>query len=270
MNATDRFRALHSGGLLVMPNAWDVGSARLLEHAGFSALATTSSGFAASLGRPDQHVRRDELLRHVEAIVAATTVPLNVDAEGCYPGESGGIGRTVELIADAGAAGVSIEDHDPASGLLPIDVALDRLAEALTAARPRGLVVTARAENHLYGVDDLEDTLARLVAYHEAGADVVYAPGLTASSDIEKVVDSVDAPVNVLAMPGVPPTEELAGIGVRRVSTGGSLAWVAYRALVDAGRELLEHGTTSYLATQLAPNDRDAAFSPHIPNDHAG
>jgi 2-methylisocitrate lyase-like PEP mutase family enzyme len=222
--------------------------------------SSTSSGFAASLGRPDRHVRRDELLRHVDSLVSAVAVPVNVDAEGCYPGESGGIGRTIELVAAAGAAGCSIEDHDPASGLLPIDVALERVHEAVGAARPHGLVVTARSENHLYGVDDLDDTITRLTAYREAGADVVYAPGLPDPGDIERLVSAVDAPVNVLALPGVPPTEDLARIGVRRVSTGGSLAWVAYHAMVMAGRELLEHGTTTYLASELSADDRNAAF----------
>lgn len=257
MKATDRFRALHEDGLFVMPNAWDVGSARLLEHLGFATLATTSSGHAAALGRRDQQVRRDELLAHAEALAAAVAVPVSVDSEACFPGEPGGVARTVELVARTGAAGCSIEDYDPVRGLLPADVAVERVREAADAASGHGLVLTARAENHLYGVDDLDDTIARLTAYREAGADVAYAPGLSAASDIRRVVAEVAAPVNVLAVPGAPATAELARLGVRRVSTGGSLAWVAYGALVAAARELEADGTTSYLAATLQPRDRE-------------
>lgn len=243
-----------------MPNAWDAGSARLLEHVGFPAVATTSSGHAGSLGRLDQHVDRDELLAHVESIVTAVDLPVSVDAEACFPDEPGGVARTVELIAAAGAAGCSIEDYDPAGGLVPVDVAVERVGTAAEVAAGHGLVVTARAENLLYGVDDLADTIARLIAYRDAGADVLYAPGLAGIGDIERVVSEVRAPVNVLAVPGVPTIAELARAGVRRVSTGGALAWVAYGALVDAGRELLEAGTTSYLEAALGPDDRTAAF----------
>ncbi len=260
MSPVDRFRALHGTGLFVMPNAWDEGSARLLEHLGFAALATTSSGHAGSLGRLDQRVTRDELLAHVERLVAAVDVPVSVDAEGCFPDDPGGIARTVELIATTGAAGCSIEDYHPADGLLPAALAADRVGEAVQAASGAGLVVTARAENHLYGAADLDDTIARLIAYREAGADVLYAPGIAGLAGIERVVREAGAPVNVLAVPGLPTTAELERAGVRRVSTGGALAWVAYGALVAAGRELLEAGTTSYLAAMLDPAVRDAAF----------
>jgi 2-methylisocitrate lyase-like PEP mutase family enzyme len=260
MNATDRFRALHETGLFVMPNAWDVGSARLLEHLGCAALATTSSGHAASLGRRDQHVRREELLAHAEAVVGAVSVPVSVDSEGCFPGEPGGVSRTVELIAATGAAGCSIEDYDPVSGVLPADVAVQRVSAAAETASRHGLVLTARAENMLYGADGLDDTIERLLAYRAAGAEVVYAPGIVAARDIERVVAEVGGAVNVLALPDVPPTADLAALGVRRVSTGGSLAWVAYGAFADAARELLEHGTTSYLAHGLPPALRDTAF----------
>lgn len=259
-NATDTFHALHQDGLFVMPNAWDVGSGRILEHLGFKAIATTSSGFAASLGRNDQSVSRDELLAHVESLVTAVSVPVSVDAEAGYPAAPGGIARTVELIAGTGAAGLSIEDYDPATGVLPLRVATDRVGEAVGAAAHHGLVVTARAENHLYGANDLADTITRLTAYRAAGADVVYAPSLTAAADINTLATSVDAPVNVLAVPGVPPIPELEKLGVRRVSTGGALAWAAYGALAVAGRELLRDGTTSYLDSALPSADRDAAF----------
>lgn len=142
-----------------MPNAWDVGSARLMEHLGFAALATTSSGFAGSLGRLDQSVGRDELLAHVESLVSAVSIPISVDAEACYPDSPGGVGRTVELIANTGAAGVSIEDYDPAIGIMPLRLAIERVGMAVQAASGHGLVVTARAENHLYGANDLPDTI---------------------------------------------------------------------------------------------------------------
>ncbi len=262
---SDRFRGLHRDGLFVMPNAWDIGSARLLEHLGFEALATTSSGLAGSLGRRDQRVRREELLAHVEALTAAVDVPISVDAENCYPGEAGGIARTVELIASAGAAGCSLEDYDPATGVVPTDIATARVAEAVGAAAPHRLVITARAENHLYGANDLDDTIARLLAYRDAGADVLYAPGLTDLADIERVVREVGAPVNVLTVPGGPAIAELSRAGVRRVSTGGALAWVAYGALVTAGRELLEQGTTTFLGMTLDEEVRAAAFSDAAP-----
>ncbi|NDL60577.1 isocitrate lyase/PEP mutase family protein [Phytoactinopolyspora mesophila] len=258
---TDRFRSMHDDGLFIMPNAWDAGSARILEHLGSAALATTSSGHASSLGRLDQHVRREEMLAHAEAIVEAVSVPVSVDSEGCYPSSPGGVARTVELIAGTGAAGCSIEDYEPSVGVLPVDLATERVRVAAEVADRHGLVLTARADNHLYGVDDLTDTVERLASYRAAGAHVVYAPGLTAAVDIERLVREVGGAVNVLTLPGVPSTAELAALGVRRVSVGGSLAWVAYGALATAARELLSDGTTSYLTSSLAPEVRDAAFA---------
>ena len=163
-----RFRALHRrDGIFVMPNPWDVGSAKLLASMGFEALATTSAGLAWSLGKLDMQVTRDELVAHVAAVAAATPLPLNVDSERCFPDEPGGVAETVRLLADAGAAGCSIEDFDPATGEIEsLDVAAERVAIAAGAAP---LVLTARAENHLHGVDDLDDTIARLVAYRDAG-----------------------------------------------------------------------------------------------------
>ena len=248
-----RFRELHAQDrLFVMPNPWDVGSARLLEAAGFEALATTSAGFAWSLGKLDQRVTRDELVAHVLALTEATSVPLNVDSERCYPEEPGGVGRTVTLLADAGAAGCSIEDFDPATDAIDdVELAAARVAEAVDAAHALAepMVVTARCENHIHGVDDLEDTIARLVAYRDAGADVVYAPGLTNLDDIARVVDTTGVPVNVLALPRAPRVAELASVGVRRVSAGGGLAGAAFGALVAGARELLEEGTAGYAAS---------------------
>ena len=181
-----RFRELHADGIFLMPNPWDVGSAKLLASMGFKALATTSAGLAWSLGKLDMQVARDELVAHVERLAAATPLPLNVDSERCFPDESGGVEETVRLLADAGAAGCSIEDFDPATGAIePLEVAAERVAAAAEAAP---LVLTARAENHLHGIDDLDDTIARLAAYRDAGADVVYAPGLRDLAAIGRVV----------------------------------------------------------------------------------
>jgi 2-methylisocitrate lyase-like PEP mutase family enzyme len=253
MSAADRrarFRELHARDeVFVMPNPWDVGSARLLAAEGFEALATTSQGFAWALGKQDQTVTRDELVAHVAELADATPLPLNVDSERCYPDDPGGIAETVARLSAAGAAGFSIEDYDPVSdGMDPIDVSAQRVAEAVAAARADAepLVVTARAENHIRGVDDLEDTLARLVAYRDAGADVVYAPGLVDLGRIVELVDAVRIPVNVLALPSGPSIGQLAEVGVRRVSTGSLLASAAYGALVAGARELRSDGTSRY------------------------
>jgi 2-methylisocitrate lyase-like PEP mutase family enzyme len=260
-----QFRELHDRKeLFVMPNPWDVGSARLLESAGCQALATTSAGLAWSLGKLDQQVTRDELVAHVEQLVAATTVPLNVDSEDCFPDEPGGVAETVRRLGEAGAAGCSIEDYDPAAGhVVDVAVAVERVAGAAEAAHAppsEPLLLTARAENHLYGAGDLDDTVARLNAYRDAGADVVYAPGLTDLDEIASVVREVGLPVNVLALPSAPPIPELARVGVRRVSTGGLLASVAYGALVSGARELLDEGTSRYAEGRLPREAQQAAF----------
>ena len=259
-----RFRALHErDAIFVMPNPWDVGSARLLASCGFDALATTSAGFAWSLGKHDQHVTRDELVQHAATIAAATELPLNVDSERCFAEDLEGVATTVRLLAEAGAAGCSIEDYDPARGQID-DVALaaERVAAAAAAAheQPSPMVLTARAENHLYGVGDLDDTIARLVAYRDAGADVLYAPGLADVGQIRTVVEEVGIPVNVLALPGGPTVAELAEVGVRRISTGGSLARAAYGALMIGARELLDSGTSRYAGTGVSRQDLIAAF----------
>jgi 2-methylisocitrate lyase-like PEP mutase family enzyme len=259
-----RFRELHEREqLFVMPNPWDVGSAKLLAAAGFEALATTSAGFAWSLGKLDTTVSRDELVAHVRSVAAATSLPLNVDSERCYPDDPGGVAETVALLAEAGAGGCSIEDYNPVTAAMDdIDVAAERVAEAAEAAHALSdpLVLTGRAENHIHGVDDLDDTIARLVAYRDAGADVVYAPGLTELDQIKRVVDAVGVPVNVLALPVAPPITELASVGVRRVSTGGLLARTAYGALLAAARELSSHGTSTYAAGAALQDDLREAF----------
>jgi 2-methylisocitrate lyase-like PEP mutase family enzyme len=259
-----RFRALHEREqLFVMPNPWDVGSARLLAWCGFEALATTSAGFAWSLGKLDGAVTRDELVAHVAELAAATPLPLNVDSERCYPDDPGGVAETVSLLAEAGAAGCSIEDYNPATdGMDSVEVAAARVAEAAEAAHrlPEPLVLTARAENHIRGVDDLDDTLARLTAYRDAGADVVYAPGLADLDQIASVVRAVGLPVNVLALPHGPRVSELASVGVRRVSTGGALARAAYGALLRGAEELRDDGTAAYAAGGAANEALNAAL----------
>ena len=241
MTTTDTFRALHGDGTFVMPNPWDRGSARILQEMGFSALATTSAGLARSIGKDDQEVTRDELVAHVADLAAYIEVPLNVDSERLFTQDDGGIDETVRLLADAGAAGCSIEDYDPATRAIdPVDVATEAVRTAAAACARHGLVLTARAENLLYGVADLDDTIARLCAYRDAGAEVVYAPGLIEDTDIARVVDETGFAVNVLALTGTPPVSRLAELGVRRVSTGGALFNAAYRALRDAATPLLD------------------------------
>jgi 2-methylisocitrate lyase-like PEP mutase family enzyme len=259
-----RFRALHSAEeLFVMPNPWDVGSARLLESSGFEALATTSAGFAWSIGKLDQKVTRDELVAHVATLADATSAPLNVDSERCYPDDPGGVAETVALLADAGAAGLSIEDYDPATSAMDdVEVAAERVAEVVEAAHrlSEPIVVTGRAENHIRGVDDLDDTIARLVAYRDAGADAVYAPGLSELGQIAAVVEAVGVPVNVLALPTGPSIPELASVGVRRVSTGSLLAGAAYAALVAGAQELRAAGTSRYAESAVSRDLLEAAF----------
>jgi 2-methylisocitrate lyase-like PEP mutase family enzyme len=260
MDARARFRELHAGpALFVMPNPWDVGSARLLESLGFEALATTSSGFAASLGRLDQHVSREELVAHVAAVTAATSVPLNVDSENCFPDAPGGVAETVRQLREAGAGGCSIEDYDPRRDRIEeLDVAVERVAEAAGAAD--GLVLTARCENYLHGRPDLDETIARLVAYRDAGANCVYAPGLRDLGEIKRVVEEAGVPVNILLFPDGPTVSELESVGVRRVSTGGALASAAYGALLAAGRELRDQGTSTYWSSRATGEDYAQAF----------
>jgi len=256
----ERFRALHDAdSIFVMPNPWDAGSAKLLESLGFPALATTSSGLAASLGKHDQHLTRDELVTHVASLTAAVGIPLNVDAERCYAETLDGVADTVTMLADAGASGCSIEDYDPALGAIDeIGKATERVGAAAAAAHAHGVLLTARAEAHLYGSADIGDTIVRLNAFRDAGADVVYAPGLVDLGEIKRVVDEVGLPVNVLVFPNGPDVGELATVGVRRISTGGALAWAAYGALVRGATELRDLGTSSYSRDGLSRHDRHA------------
>jgi 2-methylisocitrate lyase-like PEP mutase family enzyme len=245
-----RFLELHRpGNPLLLPNPWDRGSARVLASLGFQALATTSSGFAMTLGRLDGSVTRDEALAHAAAIVAATDLPVSADLENCFADDPAGVARTVALAGETGLAGCSIEDFSGDS-IYDLGPATERVAAAAEAAHagPARLVLTARAENYLHGRPDLADTIARLQAYQGAGADVLYAPGLTSLADIRQVVTAVDRPVNVLAFAGAPSVAELAEAGVSRVSVGGAFAYAALGALADAATELRDQGTYGYLA----------------------
>ena len=259
----ERFRALHERDKpLLLPNPWDMGSAKLLASLGFEALATTSSGFAATLGRLDGSVTRDEALQHGAEIVRATELPVNADLENGFADDPAGVGETVRLAVDAGLAGCSVEDftgrHD--DPIYPLEAAAERIAAAAEAASGR-LVLTARSENYLHGRRDLDDTIARLQAFQEAGADVLYAPGLRSIEDIRAVVSAVDRPGNVLGLPGAPTVPELAAAGVRRVSVGGGFAFAALGALVAAGRELLDQGTYEFWGNARAGADAvHAAF----------
>jgi len=250
----DAFRALHQReGLLILPNPWDAGSAKMLAALGFEALATTSAGLAFSLGRPDAEgaVSREESLANARAIVEATPLPVAADLENGYGDEPEQCAATLILAAKAGLVGGSIED---ASGqadapIYPFEQAVERIQAAVAAARslPFAFTLAARAENYLHGRADLDDTIKRLVAYAEAGADVLYAPGLTTREEIQAVVAAVaPRPVNVLV--GSPALRltltELAELGVRRVSLGSSLARVAYGAFFEAAQALAGHGRT--------------------------
>lgn len=248
------FLALHRPGQpLLLPNPWDAGSARLLVSLGFEALATTSSGFAATLGRLDGTVTRDQALAHAAEIVAATEVPVSADLENLFAATTAGVAETAAGAVAAGLAGFSIEDYD-GSEIYELPEATERVAAAVEVAHSgtAHVVLTARAENHIRGRDDLDDTIARLRAYQEAGADVLYAPGLTRVADIEAVISAVDLPVNVLARPGLPPVSELAALGVSRISVGGAFAFVAIAAVVDAANELREQGTYGFTTGSAA------------------
>jgi 2-methylisocitrate lyase-like PEP mutase family enzyme len=259
-----RFLELHvPGSPLLMPNPWDAGSARLLASLGFEALATTSSGFAATLGRLDGDVTRAEAIAHAATVVAATELPVSADLEDCFASSAGGVGATLRLALEAGLAGCSIEDYSDGE-VLDLSLAAARVAEAAEVAHAGSVpfVLTARAENHLYDAGDLDDTIARLRAYEEAGADVLYAPGLRSVSEVRAVVSAVSRPVNVLALPGMPSVAELAGAGVARISTGGAFAFAGLGAVVEAARELRDGGTYGYWPrSQVGSKAAKKAFS---------
>jgi 2-methylisocitrate lyase-like PEP mutase family enzyme len=255
------FLALHHGKApLLMPNPWDVGSAKLLAWLGFEALATTSSGFAATLGRLDGSVDRDQVMAHAATMSAATALPVSADLENGFSDDPAGVAETVHLAIQAGLAGCSIEDYSGRSDspIYDTELAAERISAAAEIAHggPVRLVLTARAENYLHGRPDLADTIARLQCYQEAGADVLFAPGLTSLDEISSVVSSLDLPINVLARPGGPSVAELAAAGVRRISVGGSFAFAALGALVEAARELQAGESSTFPRTSPARLER--------------
>jgi len=260
-----RFFELHARPeVFVMPNPYDVGSAKMLANAGFPALATTSAGLAWTLGVDDGDVTFDQLLAHVSAVASAVDAPLNVDSERLFAEDLEGVAASVRALHDAGAAGCSIEDWNPATNSIDsVAAAAERVAAAAEAAHVTGdpLVLTARCENFLHGITDLDETIARLSAYRDAGADCVYAPGLSTAEQIKTVVDAVGVPVNVLAWPTGPSVPEIGRAGGRRVSTGSALASTAFGALMAGARELLATGTSAYLRTRLLADDRAALRS---------
>ena len=248
------FRELHQRDeAFIIPNPWDAGSARLLAQTGFEALATTSVGYAFSIGRRDHEVLRHEMIAHVTAMVAATDLPVSADLENGYGDDTGTVVATVRMAAEAGLAGCSIEDSTDRSpdSIYQFDLAVERISAAVEVVRGLGFpfMLTARAENYLHGRKDLKDTIRRLQAFQEAGADVLYAPGMTDMGEIATLVKSVDLPVNVLAgMQGVHfDLAELSRVGVKRVSVGGALTRVALGAFLRAAREMKEHGTFSFV-----------------------
>jgi 2-methylisocitrate lyase-like PEP mutase family enzyme len=252
------FLGLHRPGEpLLMPNPWDAGSARLLASLGFAALATTSSGFAATLGRLDGSVTRDEALAHAGSVAAAVTVPVSADFENGFGSDPAAVAITADGARTAGVAGFSIEDstgdaNAPIYDLLHAAERVAAAAQRVHRADGARLVLTARAENHLHGHNDLDNTIARLQAYEAAGADVVFAPGLIAADQIAAVVAAVSVPVSVLLLPGGSSVGELAALGVSRISTGGALAFAALGAVVEAACELRDQGTNRFSALAAA------------------
>ncbi|MDT4988305.1 MAG: hypothetical protein QOI74_2399 [Micromonosporaceae bacterium] len=234
--------------MFVIPNPWDAGSAKVLAALGFPALATTSSGFAYTLGRADGGATLDEVVEHTRALDRATALPVSVDVENGYGPRPEDAAAAIIRVAEAGAVGASIEDYDPDGGLYPIGYAAERVAAAAEAARRLDLpfTLTARAENHIRGNPDFDDTTARLREYERAGADVLYAPGLRTAAEIRAVCRSVSKPVNVLARPDLT-VAEIAAAGARRISVGGSLAWTAVNAMVAAAERIRDHGDFSAL-----------------------
>jgi 2-methylisocitrate lyase-like PEP mutase family enzyme len=253
----ERFAALHEGPAFVIPNPWDVGSARMLEALGFEALATTSSGFAFTLGRVDGGVSLEEMAAHVTALDETTGLPVSADLENGYGLHPEDAARTIRRIAEAGAVGGSIEDWDrDERRLYDRGHAVERIAAAAEAARslPFRFMLTARAENHIRGVTDLDDTIARLRAFEGAGADVLYAPGLRTVDEIRTVCAAVSRPVNVLALPGLS-LAEIVDTGAQRVSVGGALTWAAVQAAADAATALRDKGDIGPLAARPPVRD---------------
>ena len=243
------FRALHEGEAFIIPNPWDAGSARVLHALGCRARATTSSGFAGTRGRPDGAATLDEVLEHTRALDRATSLPISVDLENGHGPAPEDAAAAIARAAEAGAVGGSIEDYDPAGHIYGFEHAVERVAAAVEAARALSFpfTLTARAENHIRGNPDLDDTIARLQAFERAGADVLYAPGLRSGAEIRAVCEATSRPVNVLAHRGLS-LPEIAEAGGRRISVGGALTWVAVGAMAAAAERMRDDGDFSALA----------------------
>ncbi|HEX8817308.1 MAG TPA: isocitrate lyase/phosphoenolpyruvate mutase family protein [Terriglobales bacterium] len=245
-----RFRELHGRDhAFIIPNPWDVGTARMLANMGFEALATTSAGFAFSTGHLDNTVSREQVIEHVRSIASATDLPVSADLENGFGDAPEMAAETIRLAAAAGAVGGSIEDAtERGDAIYEKDLAAERVRAAAEAAHGLRFTLTARAENYLHGRRDLKDTIRRLQAYQEAGADVLYAPGITTRDEIAAVVTSVDRPVNVLmGMGGIALTaEDLSKLGVKRISVGSGLSRAALGAFLRAAREMREQGTFTF------------------------
>ena len=261
------FRALHERDrAFIIPNPWDIGSARLLAHAGFEALATTSAGYAFSVGKTDNAISRDEMIAHVASVAAATNLPVSADLENGYGDSPKEAAETIRRAGEAGACGASIEDATGKADhpIYDLTHAADRIRAAAEAARTLRFTftLTARAENYLNGRTDLKDTIKRLQAYQEAGANVLYAPGLTSKEDIAAVVSSVDRPVNVLAgLANAPLTlADLSALGVKRVSIGSLFSRTAYGAAIRAANEMRERGTFTFADQAVSFRDLTAIF----------
>ena len=244
----ERFRALHEGPAFFIPNPWDVGSAKVLAALGFPALATTSSGFAFTLGKPDGGTSLDEVVAHTAALAAGTDVPLAVDLENGHGDAPQDAARAIARVARAGAVGGSIEDYDRRERLYDLHQAVERVAAAVAQARALDVpfVLTARTENQLRGSRDLDETIIRLRAFERAGADVLFAPGLRTADEVRRVCEAVSRPVNVLVHAGLR-RDEVVAAGAQRMSVGGALTWTAVEAMAAAARAMLEDGDLSAL-----------------------
>jgi 2-methylisocitrate lyase-like PEP mutase family enzyme len=250
------FRALHEGDAFIIPNPWDAGSAKVFAALGFAALASTSSGFAFTLGRLDGGATLDDVIEHTRRLDQATDLPVSIDLENGYGPAPEVAATAVTRAAEAGAVGGSIEDYDPDGELYALEHAVERVAAACEAARRLDFpfMLTARAENHIRGNPDLDDTIARLQAYEHAGADVLYAPGLRTVDEIRAVCEAISRPLNVLARPNLS-LREIADAGARRVSVGGSLTWVAVAAMAAAAEQMRDRGDFSGLAVSVPIKD---------------
>ena len=260
-----RFRQLHERGCFVLPNPWDIGSAKYLQHLGFKAIATTSAGFAFSRGLPDGGVKRDDMLAHIRELVDATDLPVNADFENGYADDPNGCAENARLCAETGVAGLSIEDaaDRKESPLYDVDLAVDRIHAVRQALHGTGVLLVGRAEGVLVGRENIDQVIRRLVAYSEAGADCLYAPGIKDRAHIKAIVEAVaPKPVNILIGGAIGLTmPDAAELGVRRVSVGGAFARAAWGGFIRAAKELCENGSFDELARAMPHDDLQRLFA---------